>query len=91
MSEIGHEADVRDSILTVHTCFLVKSLSQREDHIRDIAENLLTQVRDRFPQVNFKHCMRNLSKCALCFLFFSSPAYLRLELHLCRFYGIRPA
>ncbi|GAU22033.1 hypothetical protein TSUD_309370 [Trifolium subterraneum] len=51
VSEIGHEAEGRDSILTMHTCFLVKSLSQREDHIRDIAENLLTQLRDRFPQV----------------------------------------
>lgn len=38
----------------MHTCFLIKSLSQREDHIRDIAENLLTQLRDRFPQVNFQ-------------------------------------
>ncbi|XP_020219164.1 phosphatidylinositol 4-kinase alpha 1 isoform X2 [Cajanus cajan] len=51
VSEIGHEAEARDSILTMHTCFLIKSLSQREDHIRDIAENLLTQFRDKFPQV----------------------------------------
>jgi hypothetical protein len=58
VSEIGHEAEGRDSILTMHTCFLIKSLSQREDHIRDIAENLLTQLRDRFPQVNFQRvCM----------------------------------
>ncbi|KAI4295546.1 hypothetical protein L6164_035584 [Bauhinia variegata] len=51
ISETGHEAEARDSILTLHTCFLIKSLSQREEHIRDIAVNLLTQVRDRFPQV----------------------------------------
>ncbi|KAI5402557.1 phosphatidylinositol 4-kinase alpha 1 [Lathyrus oleraceus] len=51
VSEIGREAEGRDSVLTMHTCFLIKSLSQREDHIRDIAENLLTQLRDRFPQV----------------------------------------
>ncbi|KAG5044697.1 hypothetical protein AAZV13_06G012100 [Glycine max] len=51
VSEIGHEAETRDSILTMHTCFLIKSLSQREDHIRDIAENLLNQLRDKFPQV----------------------------------------
>ncbi|CAJ1973096.1 unnamed protein product [Sphenostylis stenocarpa] len=51
VSEIGHEAETRDSILTMHTCFLIKSLSQREDHIRDITENLLTQLRDKFPQV----------------------------------------
>lgn len=51
ISEIGQEAEGRDSILTMHTCFLIKSLSQREDHIRDIAENLLIQLRDKFPQV----------------------------------------
>ncbi|XP_027354041.1 phosphatidylinositol 4-kinase alpha 1 isoform X3 [Abrus precatorius] len=51
VSEIGHEAETRDSILTVHTSFLIKSLSQREDHIRDIGENLLNQLRDKFPQV----------------------------------------
>ncbi|KAE9586651.1 hypothetical protein Lal_00004922 [Lupinus albus] len=51
VSEIGHEAEARDSILTMHACFLIKSLSQREDHIRDISENLLPQIRDKFPQV----------------------------------------
>ncbi|XP_024635138.1 phosphatidylinositol 4-kinase alpha 1 isoform X3 [Medicago truncatula] len=51
VSEIGQEAEGRDSILTMHTCYLIKSLSQREDHIRDIAENLLIQLRDKFPQV----------------------------------------
>ncbi|KAI5415207.1 Phosphatidylinositol 4-kinase alpha 1 [Lathyrus oleraceus] len=51
VSEMGREAEGRDSVLTMHICFLIKSLSQREDHIRDIAENLLTQLRDRFPQV----------------------------------------
>ncbi|XP_054785436.1 phosphatidylinositol 4-kinase alpha 1 isoform X1 [Prosopis cineraria] len=51
VSETGHEADARDSALTVHTCFLIKSLSLREEPIRDIAVNLLTQLRDKFPQV----------------------------------------
>ncbi|KAK4284694.1 hypothetical protein QN277_001489 [Acacia crassicarpa] len=51
VSETGHEADARDSALIVHTCFLIKSLSLREEHIRDIAVNLLTQFRDKFPQV----------------------------------------
>ncbi|XP_057436826.1 phosphatidylinositol 4-kinase alpha 1 [Lotus japonicus] len=61
VSEIGHEAEARDSILTMHTCFLIKSLSQREDHIRDIAENLLTQLRDRFPQVLWdSSCLESL-------------------------------
>ncbi|KAI4298362.1 hypothetical protein L6164_031933 [Bauhinia variegata] len=51
ISETGREAEARDSILTLHTSFLIKSLSQREEHIQDIVVNLLTQVRDRFPQV----------------------------------------
>ena len=51
ISEIGNEATVRNSILNAHTCFLIKSLCQREDHIREVAVTLLTQFRDKFPQV----------------------------------------
>ncbi|KAF7810902.1 phosphatidylinositol 4-kinase alpha 1 [Senna tora] len=51
VSETGRVADVRDSTLVVHTCFLIKSLYHREEHIRDVAVNLLTQLRDKFPQV----------------------------------------
>ncbi|KAJ7978384.1 phosphatidylinositol 4-kinase alpha 1-like [Quillaja saponaria] len=51
ISETGSEAEARDTTLTVHTCFLIKSMSQREEHIRDMTVNLLTQLRDRFPQV----------------------------------------
>lgn len=52
ISETGKEAEVRESTLSAHACFLIKSMSQREDHIREAAVNLLTQLRDRFPQVN---------------------------------------
>jgi len=51
ISDTGDAADVRDSTLYAHTCFLIKSMCRREEHIRDIAVNLLTQLRDRFPQV----------------------------------------
>lgn len=50
-SETGDKADIRESTLTAHTCFLIKSMSQREEHIRDISVTLLTRLRDRFPQV----------------------------------------
>ncbi|KAI3934357.1 hypothetical protein MKW92_039958 [Papaver armeniacum] len=38
--------------LSAHTCFLIKSMSQREEHLRDISVSLLSQLKDRFPQVN---------------------------------------
>lgn len=50
-SDSGDKADIRESTLTAHTCFLIKSLSQREEHIRDISVTLLTRLRDRFPQI----------------------------------------
>ncbi|KAK4747747.1 hypothetical protein SAY87_014333 [Trapa incisa] len=51
ISETGHEADMRDTTVCIHAAFLIKSMSQREECIRDIAVNLLTQLRDKFPQV----------------------------------------
>ncbi|KAJ6671341.1 hypothetical protein OIU85_015128 [Salix viminalis] len=51
ITETGNEANVRESTLFSHACFLIKSMSQREEHIRDISVNLLTQLRDKFPQV----------------------------------------
>lgn len=51
ISETGDRADIRESTLTAHTCFLIKSMSQREEHIRDFSVTLLTRLRDRFPQV----------------------------------------
>ncbi|XVE66666.1 hypothetical protein DITRI_Ditri08aG0096600 [Diplodiscus trichospermus] len=51
ITETGDEAVIRESTLFAHACFLINSMSQREEHIRDIAVNLLVQLRDRFPQV----------------------------------------
>ena len=51
ISETGNGAEIRESTLSAHACFLIKSMSEREEHIRDISVNLLTQLRDRFPQV----------------------------------------
>lgn len=56
ISNTGDEAEARDSTLFAHTCFLIKSMSRREEHIRDIAVNLLIQFRDRFPQVMSYYC-----------------------------------
>ncbi|GAB2267297.1 Phosphatidylinositol 4-kinase alpha 1 [Dionaea muscipula] len=51
ISETGDAAEARDSTLSVHACFLIKALSQREEHIRDISVKLLVQLRDKFPQI----------------------------------------
>ncbi|KAL3597325.1 hypothetical protein D5086_008962 [Populus alba] len=51
ITETGNEANVRESTLFSHACFLIKSMSQREEHIRDTSVSLLTQLRDKFPQV----------------------------------------
>ncbi|XP_030524992.1 phosphatidylinositol 4-kinase alpha 1 isoform X4 [Rhodamnia argentea] len=51
ISDTGLGAVTRDSSLCVHTCFLIKSMSEREECIREIAVNLLIQLRDKFPQV----------------------------------------
>lgn len=51
-SETGQAAEVRESTLSVHACFLIKNLSQRDEHVRDISVSLLTQLRERFTQVN---------------------------------------
>ncbi|XP_008775172.2 phosphatidylinositol 4-kinase alpha 1 isoform X2 [Phoenix dactylifera] len=51
ISDIGEEAEKRESILSAHACFLIKNLSQRDEHVRDITVNILTQLKERFPQV----------------------------------------
>ncbi|KAL8060450.1 hypothetical protein ABFX02_02G025200 [Erythranthe guttata] len=50
-SDTGPEAAARESTLSVHACFLIKNLSQRDDNVRDISVSLLTQLRDKFPQI----------------------------------------
>ncbi|KAI3774770.1 hypothetical protein L1987_49332 [Smallanthus sonchifolius] len=49
--ETGYPMDVRESALAVHACFLIKSLSQRDEHVREVSVKLLAQLRDRFPQI----------------------------------------
>ncbi|GMJ06801.1 hypothetical protein like AT1G49340 [Hibiscus trionum] len=51
ISETGNEAVIRESTLFAHACFLINSMSQRDERIRDISVNLLIQLRDRFAQV----------------------------------------
>ncbi|KAM7474977.1 hypothetical protein LguiB_022220 [Lonicera macranthoides] len=51
VSETGFGAEIREAALSVHACFLIKSMSQREEHIRDISINLLNQLSDKFPQI----------------------------------------
>lgn len=51
ISETGNAAEIRETTLCVHACFLIKSMSQREEHIRDTSVNLLSQLRDKFPQI----------------------------------------
>ncbi|KAK9941680.1 hypothetical protein M0R45_007377 [Rubus argutus] len=51
ISETGNEAEVRESTLFAHACFLIKSMSQREEPIQEVAVNLVTQLRDKFPQI----------------------------------------
>ncbi|CAL9779627.1 unnamed protein product [Musa acuminata subsp. burmannicoides] len=51
ISDIGQEAEIRESVLSAHACYLIKNLSQRDEHVRDISVNLLTQLREKFPQV----------------------------------------
>lgn len=52
-SETGSDTEIRESTLFAHACFLIKNMSQREEHIRDISVNLLIQLRDKFPQVQW--------------------------------------
>lgn len=47
----GNDASIRESTMYAHACFLIKSMSERDEHIRDISVNLLIQIRDKFPQV----------------------------------------
>ncbi|KAE8692688.1 Phosphatidylinositol 4-kinase alpha 1 [Hibiscus syriacus] len=51
ISETGNEAVIRESTLFAHACFLINSMSQREERIRNISVNLLIHLRDKFSQV----------------------------------------
>ncbi|KAF9609104.1 hypothetical protein IFM89_013358 [Coptis chinensis] len=51
ISEAGNEAERRESTLSAHARFLIKSMSERDEHIRDMSATLLVQLKNRFPQV----------------------------------------
>ncbi|KAK1358712.1 1-phosphatidylinositol 4-kinase [Heracleum sosnowskyi] len=51
VSEMGDAAEIRESTIYVHACFLIKSMSQREEHIRDTSVNMLSKIREKFPQI----------------------------------------
>ncbi|XP_019166040.1 PREDICTED: phosphatidylinositol 4-kinase alpha 1-like [Ipomoea nil] len=50
-SDTGRASETRETTLSIHACFLIKNLTQRDEHVRDISVNLLNQLRDRFPQI----------------------------------------
>ncbi|XP_020580537.1 phosphatidylinositol 4-kinase alpha 1 isoform X2 [Phalaenopsis equestris] len=51
LCDTGKEADIVDHVLSAHCCFLIRSMSQRDENIRDISVNLLTQFKEKFQQV----------------------------------------
>jgi phosphatidylinositol 4-kinase A len=53
VSDIGQEADEREAVLSCHACFLIKNMAQRDEHMRNISVDLLFQLKEKFPQVNF--------------------------------------
>ncbi|EPS69994.1 hypothetical protein M569_04764 [Genlisea aurea] len=50
-SDTGPAAKVRESTLSTHACFLIKNLSQRDEHVRDLSASFLTKLRDKFHQI----------------------------------------
>ncbi|KAJ0242191.1 Phosphatidylinositol 3-/4-kinase [Hirschfeldia incana] len=51
ISLTGKDDSIRESTINAHACFLIKNMSHRDEHVRDISVNLLNQIRDKFPQV----------------------------------------
>lgn len=39
-------------MLVSHACFLIKHGTHREESLRELADSLLIQLRDKFPQVS---------------------------------------
>jgi len=52
ISATGDEAEKREAIVSAHACFFIQNVSHRNEHVRDISINLLSQLRNRFPQVD---------------------------------------
>lgn len=51
ISPTGKDASIRESTMYTHACFLIKSMSQRDEHIREISAKLLIHIWNKFPQV----------------------------------------
>lgn len=49
MFDVGSGAEICESTLSAHACFLIKNMFEREEHIRDFSVSLLNQLRDKFP------------------------------------------
>ncbi|CAH9056262.1 unnamed protein product [Cuscuta europaea] len=64
-SETGKVAETRESTLSVHACFLIKNLSQRDEHVRNISVNLLNQLKDRYPQILWNSSCLDLLLCSV--------------------------
>uniref|UniRef100_A0A0D6QSE9 1-phosphatidylinositol 4-kinase n=1 Tax=Araucaria cunninghamii TaxID=56994 RepID=A0A0D6QSE9_ARACU len=61
ISATGIEAEKREVILTTHACFLIQNLSHREEHVREVSMNLLSQLKTKFPQVLWNsYCLDSL-------------------------------
>ncbi|KAI3838904.1 hypothetical protein MKX03_002680 [Papaver bracteatum] len=66
VSKTGNEAEIMEATLSAHTCFLIKSMWQREQHLRDISVSLLSQLKDRFPQKVVREWITNSLSYAPC-------------------------
>lgn len=51
ISATGDEAEKREAIVSAHACFFIQNVSHRDEHVRDISISLLSQLRNRFPQI----------------------------------------
>jgi len=47
----GDEVEVKEGILTAHACFLIKHANHREEPVREMADSLLSQLKNKFPPV----------------------------------------
>ncbi|KAG0561044.1 hypothetical protein KC19_9G032800 [Ceratodon purpureus] len=57
----GVEVVDKEKVLVSHACFLIKLGTHREEAVRELADSLLIQLRDRFPQVLWKgQCLEAL-------------------------------
>ncbi|KAL3684958.1 hypothetical protein R1sor_002980 [Riccia sorocarpa] len=60
-SAIGKEGEEREAVIVAHACFLIKMTHHREEYIRDLADILLYQLKNRFSQVFWNpRCLNEL-------------------------------